>query len=145
MAVIFAVVGGGAIVGIIAAPGPYSDYSNHSKHSEYSDYGNYSNYSDAAERRRRRIAAKEDEVKEGTQEVNQYKINRVNDYLKNQQLISESGATVSVDAVKEDGDGRIEQDKKIKIATETRDIQQEVDDIDAAIDAIDRILKDKTQ
>ena len=69
----------------------------------------------------------------------------MNDYLKNQQLISESGATVSVDAVKEDGDGRIEQDEKIKIATETRDIQQEVDDIDAAIDAIDRILKDKTQ
>lgn len=140
MAVIFAVVGGGAIVGI-ANSDPYSDYSDHS---DYSNYGNYSNYSDAAERRKRRIAAKEAEVAQGTQEVNQYKINRVNGYLKNQQLISESGETVSVDAVKNDGYGKIERDEKSKIASETNNIQQEVDEIDAAIATIDRILEDKS-
>lgn len=140
MAVIFAVVGGGAIVGI-ANSDPYSDYSDHS---DYSNYGNYSNYSDAAERRKRRIAAKEAEVAQGTQEVNQYKINRVNGYLKNQQLIYESGETVSVDAVKNDGYGKIERDEKSKIASETNNIQQEVDEIDAAIATIDRILEDKS-
>lgn len=140
MAVIFAVVGGGAIVGI-ANSDPYSDYSDHS---DYSNYGNYSNYSDAAERRKRRIAAKEAEVAQGTQEVNQYKINRVNGYLKNQQLISESGETVSVDAVKNDGYGKIERDEKSKIASETNNIQQEVDEIDAVIATIDRILEDKS-
>lgn len=138
MAVIFAVVGGGAVIGIASS-------GSHSDHSDYSNYGNYSNYSDAAERRKRRIAAKEDEVKQETQEVNQYKINRVNDYLKNQQIISESGETVSVDAVKKDGDERLEHEEKMKIDSETRDIRHEVDEINAAIAAIDRILEDKRQ
>lgn len=141
MAVIFAVVGGGAIVGI-ANTDPYSDYSDHS---DYSNYGNYSNYSDAAERRRRRIAAKEDEIKQGAQEINQYKINRVNGYLKSQQLISKSGETVSVDAVKNDGYGKIDHDEKERIACETKSTRQEVDEIDATIAAIDRILEDKRQ
>ena len=136
MAVIFAVVGGGAIVGI-ASSDPYSDYGN------YGNYGNYSNYSDAAERQRRRIAAKEEEVRQEAEGVNQYKINQVNGYLKNKQLISEPGETVSVDAVKNDGYGKIDCDEKKKIADETKGIQQEIDEIEAAIAVIDRILEDK--
>lgn len=139
MAVIFAVVGGGAIVGI-ANSDPYSDYSDHS---DYSNYGNYSNYSDAVERRKRRLAAKEEEVRQGTQEVNQYKINRVNSYLESQQLISEPGETVSISAIKNDGFSKIDYDEKKKVEKETRSTQQEVDEIDAAIAVIDKILEDK--
>ena len=134
MAIIFAVVGGGAVVGI-ATSDPYDDYS------DYSNYGNYSNYSDAAERRRRRIAAKEEEVRQGVQEVNQYKINNVNAYLKNQELISEPGETVWVGDVKFDGDQKIDRDEERNVASETKSIQQEIDEIDATIAAIDRILE----
>lgn len=141
MAIIFAVVGGGAIVGI-ANSDSHSDYSDHS---DYSNYGNYSNYSDAAERRRRRIAAKEEEIKQSVQEVNQYKINPVNTYLKNQQLISEPGETVSVNGVEIDGYEKISYDEKKKISSETSDAQQEIDKIDAVIGAIDRVLEDKRQ
>lgn len=141
MAIIFAVVGGGAIVGI-ANSDSHSDYSDHS---DYNNYGNYSNYSDAAERRRRRIAAKEEEIKQSVQEVNQYKINPVNTYLKNQQLISEPGETVSVNGVEIDGYEKISYDEKKKISSETSDAQQEIDKIDAVIGAIDRVLEDKRQ
>ena len=138
MAVIFAVVGGGAIVGIVSSD-PYSDYSDHS---DYSNYGDYSNYSDAAERRRRRIAAKEDEVRQGVQEVNQYKINRVNSYLKNSRLISEPGETVSVSEVSKDGYGKISNAEKKSVASETMSIQKEIKGIDSVIEAIDRILEE---
>lgn len=138
MAVIFAVVGGGAIIGI-ANTDPYSDYSDHS---DYSNYGNYSNYSDAAERRRRRIAAKENEVKQGVQEVNQYKINRVNSYLKNQQLISEPGETVSVSEVSKDGYDKISTEEKESVANETMGIKKEIKEIDGVIKAIDRVLEE---
>lgn len=141
MAIIFAVVGGGAIVGI-ANSDSHSDYSDHS---DYSNYGNYSNYSDAAERRRRRIAAKEEEIKQSVQEVNQYKINPVNTYLKNEQLISEPGETVSVNGVEIDGHEKINYDEKTKIFSETSNIQQEINKIDAVIAAIDRVLEDKRQ
>ena len=124
----------GAVVGI-ATSDPYSD------HSDYSNYGDYSDYSDAAERRRRRIEAKEEEVRQGTHEVNQYKINNVNAYLKNRELISEPGETVCVGDVKSDGDQKIDLDEKRNFASETKSIQQEIDEIDATIAAIDRILE----
>lgn len=135
MAVIFAVVGGGAIVGI-ASSDPYSDYSN------YSDYGDYSDYSDAAERRRRRIAAKEDEVRQGVEEVNQYKINRVNSYLEKSRLISEPGETVSVSEVSKDGYDKISNAEKKSVASETMSIKKEIKEIDSAIETIDRILEE---
>lgn len=50
MAIIFAVVGGGAVVGIAT----YDDHSDHSDHSDYSDYYNHSDYSDYAVRQERR-------------------------------------------------------------------------------------------
>lgn len=141
MAVIFAIVGGGAVVGI-ATSDPYSDYSNHS---DYSNYGNYSNYSDAAERLKRRREAKEAEIRQGVENVNQYKINRVNGYLESRQLISEPGETVSVGAVERDGYGKIDREEKKDIASETKSARQEVDEIDAVLAAIDRILEEKRQ
>lgn len=135
MAVIFAVVGGGAIVGI-ATTDPYSD------HSDYSDYDDYINYSDAAERRRRRIAAKEYEIKQGVQEVNEYKMDRVNPYLKNQQLISESGETVSVSEVSKDGYDKISNEEKASVENETMSIKKEIKEIDSVIKAIDRVLEE---
>lgn len=142
MAVMFAVIGGAAaaVVGGITVSDPYSNYSNHS---DYSNYDNYSNYSDAAERRERRIAAMEEEVRQSAQEVNQYKINRVNGYLENRRLISEPGETVSVYEVGNDGYEKIEHDEKKTAAAETRTTQQEIEEINAAIAAIDRILEDK--
>lgn len=88
MAVIFAVVGGGAVLGIATADsGSYSD------HSDYSNYDNYSDYSDAAERERRRREARKQEIRQEAENVNQYKIMQVNNYLQDQELIEEDGET----------------------------------------------------
>ena len=69
----------------------------------------------------------------------------MNTYLKSYPLISESGATVSVDAVKRDGYEKIDHDEKMEIAGKTRDAQREINEIDAMITAIDNILEDKRQ
>ena len=138
MAVIFAVVGGGAIIGIAN-----SDSHDYSDYEDYEDYGDYSNYSDAAERRKRRMDAKKKEIAQDIQEINQYKIDRVNDFLKNKKLISESGECVSVDSVKKDGDEKIDREEKKKVDGETRSIQKELNEIEAVISAIDRILEEK--
>lgn len=139
MAVIFAVVGGGAVIGIATAD-PYSDYSNYSN---YSNYDNYSNYSDAAERRRRRIDAKKREVEESRSEVNQYKIVHVNGYLESQSLKQESGATVNVSSVKRDADEKISRYESRQIAEETKELNREIVEIDRAIDAINKVLEEE--
>ena len=133
MAVIFAVVGGGAVIGIATAD-PYSDHS---------DYSNHSDYSDAAERKRRRLEAQKRELKSCADEVNQYKINRVNDYLQSEKLIAASGEQVSVSKVKVDGTQRIEREEKEAAQRENGDIQAEIDEIDAAIRAINKDLEEK--
>lgn len=135
MAVVFAVVGGGAIVGI-ATSDPYSD------HSDYSNYGDYSNYSDAAERRSRRIAAKKEEIETTEQMIDQYKISKVNDYLDDRQLINEKGRTVSLYAVKNNGDSKLNHNERQAVIAQTKERQQEIEEIDAAIATIDTILEE---
>ena len=85
MAIIGAVVGAGAVYGI-ATTDPYDDYSNYSN---YSDYDNYANYSDAAERRRRRQEEKKREISNKEYEINSYKTQNVNGYLKSENLIKQ--------------------------------------------------------
>ena len=135
--IVGAVVGGGAIVGIAVTPGDYSD------HSDYSNYDNYSNYSDAAERRRRRIAAKESEIKQQESTVNQYKINPVNGYLKSRTLIDELGTEVSVESVERDGNQKIDIEEATEINQRVRTAKEELEEIEVAIRAIDCILEEE--
>ena len=96
MAVIFAVVGGGAVLGIATSP-DYGDYGDHSDHSDYS------NYSDEAERRQRRIEDKKREINSKKSNVNTYKTQSVNSYLQSSTLREESGVTVNLAEVRRDG------------------------------------------
>ena len=100
MAVIFAVVGGGAVLGIDTSP-DYGDYGDHSDHSDYS------NYSDEAERRQRRIEDKKREINSKKSNVNTYKTQSVNSYLQSSTLREESGVTVNLAEVRRDGDKKI--------------------------------------
>lgn len=134
MAVIFAIVGGGAVVGIATTDtDSYSDYSNYS-------YGDYSDYSDAAERRRRRMEQRKREIKQKTKEVNDYKITRVNDHLESETLKEKDGAEVSVGAVRRDGNKKIKNEEYIKIKNTTAAEEKELEEIDRAIEAIDHVL-----
>lgn len=136
MAVVFAVVGG-AVVGVIA----HTDYSDH--HS-YSDYDNYSDYSDAAERRRRRVEAKNKEIENLKYDINTYKEEKVNEYLQTAQLKRESGVTVSVDAVKRDGDAKVQGMEDSDRARESKTVSAEIEEIDKAIHRIDQILQEES-
>lgn len=131
MAVIGAVVGVGIIGAVV--------YNNHS---DYSDYDNYSNYSDAAERRQRRLDAKKSEISTQKSEINTYKTNNINDYLASSSLKQQSGVSVSVLAVKQDGDSKIENDIKTNLQRESATLITEIDDINRVISKIDEILKE---
>lgn len=134
MAVIGAVIGAGVLGAVI--------YDNYSDYSDYSDYDNYSNYSDAAERRRRRREAKNQEIDGQKLEINAYKANSVNEYLSSETLKRQSGVTVSVKEVKEDGDavisGAVQRDSERGSAG----VNAELDEIDKVLTKIDKILKE---
>ncbi len=134
MAVIGAVIGAGVLGAVI--------YDNYSDYSDYSDYDNYSNYSDAAERSRRRREAKNQEIDGQKLEINAYKANSVNEYLSSETLKRQSGVTVSVKEVKEDGDavisGAVQRDSERGSAG----VNAELDEIDKVLTKIDKILKE---
>lgn len=134
MAVIFAV--GGAVIGGAVVLG-HSDYSDYIAHNDYSAY------SDAAEQRQRRINAKETEIKEQVADVNTYKTQSVNDYLRSASLKSEDGVTVSVSAVKSDGDQKIEDEVKINTDRESAGLVSEIGEIDSVLNKIDKILEEE--
>ena len=138
MAIIFAVVGGGAVVGI-ATTDPYSD------HSDYSNYSNYSNYSDAAERRARRRKEKEKEIGEQRFDINTYKINSVNDYLKSEYLKQQSGISVNLSAVEQDGNDKISNEENDYLKRESADIKKEISDIEELLKKIDTILEEENK
>lgn len=138
MAVIFAIVGGGAVLGIATAD-PYSDYS------DYSDYDNYSDYSDAAERRIKRKLAKKEELDKCGNEVNQYKINHVNKYLGSRALKQTYGINVNVSEVKRDGDQQLDYKEKCSMVNETEKDMREVEEIERAISVLNSILDEKEE
>ena len=137
MAVVGLALGGLAIGAVL-----YDDHSDYSDYSNYSDYDNYSNYSDAAERRQRRLDAKRKEINGQEQEVNTYKTNNVNEYLKSVSLKNQSGVEVSVNEVKKDGDGKIEYDTKVNSDRESAEIVAQMKKIDSVLDKIDEILEE---
>ena len=134
MAVIGAVSGAGVLGAVI--------YDNYGNYGNYSDYDNYSNYSDAAERSRRRREAKNQEIDGQKLEINAYKANSVNEYLSSETLKRQSGVTVSVKEVKEDGDavisGAVQRDSERGSAG----VNAELDEIDKVLTKIDKILKE---
>ncbi len=132
MAVIFAVVGGGAVVGI-ATSDPYSDHA-------YYDWDDYSNYSNAAEKRRRRIEAKNKEIEDKKYEINTYKTQKVNEHLKSDALIQQEGTVVSVPEVEKDGDAKIQSEEDREIAMKNKPVESEIQEIDRVISKIDSIL-----
>ena len=139
MAVIFAVVGGGAVVGIASSGGSYDDYSNYSN---YSNYDNYSNYSDAAERRRRRREEKTREIDNKKYEINSYKTSNVNEHLQTNSLKKQSGVDVSLSSIQKDGDSKIQKVEKLSINKESSQVQLEIDEINKVINKIDKILQE---
>ena len=124
MAIIFAVVGGGAIVGI-------STYENYSDWDAYSDWGEYS---DAAERKRKRIEAQKQEAKSSAQNLLKYKEDTVNPELTDEQLKEESAMTVSA--------GAMDTDVKMRLdATVLVESEEQAKEETRKIKEIDRLLK----
>ena len=135
MAIIFAVVGGGAVVGIATTDTSHSDYS------EYDNYDDYSNYSDAAERQRRRKEERERELKDLKCEINQYKSDTVNPHLTSSTLKGYTGVTVNVNEVEKDGNDTINTFERRKIDAESSELKAEVESIDNLLNKLDKVLE----
>lgn len=133
-----AIIGAVVTVGVIGAV----MYDNHSDYSDYSNYDNYSNYSDAAERKRRRMEAKQSDIANQKHEINAYKTDNVNEYLKSESLKRQSGVDVSISAVKEDGDSKITETVNTNAERESADLTVDIENIDRVIKTIDRILEE---
>lgn len=144
MAVIFAVVGGGAVVGIATTPVPGdSNYSDYDNYSNYSNYDNYSNYSDAAERQRRRREEKERELNGLKCEINQYKSSSVNPQLTSSTLKNQAGVSVNVDAVEVDGNNTINTFEKSRTEAESAELRVEAERIEKLLNKIDKVLEEE--
>lgn len=130
MAVIFAVIGGGAVIGILSSDSG----------SDYGDYSEYSEYSDAAVRRERRMKEKREEIENQTYEINMYKTDSINEYLQSNTLKEQSGVSVSVTEVEKDGNDKLHADEGKSIDREGEDVKKAMEEIDNVISLIDSIL-----
>lgn len=131
MAVIFAAVGGGVVIGALA----HEDYSDHYDHTE--------SYSDAAERRRRRIEAAKQETESAARDLSSFKRSTVNPQLTESGLRQASAMTVSESAM--DADARRTIDGKVKAETDTavRADEQTLAEIDLLLARIQEIEEEE--
>lgn len=135
MAVIFAVVGGGAVVGI-ATSDPYSDYSDYSDYGDYSDYSNYSNYSDAAERRQRQIQSKQKEITYAKSDLNTFISQQIKPLLKDSTKVSIDTTSSKLDIFYK---SQVENKKREEVLDKTQYIKQEIYYINTAIKRLKEI------
>lgn len=135
MAVIFAVVGGGAVIGIAS----YDDYS---AHHEYSDWGEYN---DAAERKRRRIEAAQQETESAARDLSDFKRSTVNPQLTDNKLRQAPAMAVSEHAM--DADARKAIDRKVHAETNAavRTDEQKLSEIDLLLKRIQEIEEEENR
>ncbi len=136
MTIIFAVVGGAAVVGGIASSDSHSDYSN------YSDYDDYSNYSDVAVRRERRLNEINKNINSERKEAEVYINNELRNYLKNTDYSNKTASQIlETDYNKLDINvqERIKQSFENKANQEKSKIQEEINEIDNILNILDEI------
>lgn len=134
MAVLFALLGGGA-----AIVGAAEVYNNHSDYSDYSNYGNYSNYSDEAERRRRRAEKLKEDLRLEASSLEAYKKQSINPELTSHCLKEESALTVSKEAMDQDVTSRLDAKEAREIKAETKQLETDLARIDELLRKIDEI------
>ena len=136
MAVIFAVVGVGAVIGIA------EDYSNHSDYSDYSDYSNHSDYSDAAIRQAMRVQAQQSSIRSAAVDLHDYKEESVNPKLKSRRLKDTPAMQVDEDDMDRDAKARIQQEENSQINRATAEERERIAEIDRLFQRIDEIQRE---
>ena len=128
MAVIFAVVGGGAVA-VIGVGSSYSEYS------AYSDA-----YSDAAERKRLRMENKKKEISDAAVQMGDYKRNYINPYLTSQNLVYTNAVNVSPEELDNDVRSNIEKKMREEIDSNSqiKEYQKELQEIEALLERLDK-------
>jgi len=143
MAIIFAVVGGGAIVAIGASSSKKNSYDDYDDYDDDDDYDDYDDYDDEAERRRRRMARIKNDIESEKININAYKVDSINQYLQSQELKRQSGVTVSVSEVKKDGNKKISDEIKEEIDKRSFSTSDEVKEINLVLKRIEKILAEE--
>lgn len=139
MAVIFAVVGGAAVIGIAG-----SDTNTHSDYSDYyySDYSNHSDYSDAAVRRERKRNELNKNIDSERSSALSYIDQTVKPYINGTKYSNYTSSIVfdmSYDILNNEVKNKINSDCINSINSEKSAIEKEIKDVDAMLDLLNRI------
>ncbi|MCI8880505.1 MAG: hypothetical protein HFH28_07305 [Clostridiaceae bacterium] len=132
---------GGAVAFVVYID-KYDVYSDHGDYSNYSDYSNHSDYSDAAERKRRRIAALEEECKSAVQSLEGYKRDSVNPKLLKTSLKQEPAMTVSETDMDKDAKKKIDQEMQQQVRWDTADVEAQLEEVNRLLERIYQIEKE---
>lgn len=97
-----------------------------------------------AEQERKRRLAKENQerIRSYTNTVNTYKTDKINKYLKKELVINAPGESVSLGAIKNDGDNNIDLRENIEIEKECKSLHNEICEIEKLISKIDNGLEE---
>lgn len=117
-------------------------HSDHSDHSDYDNYGDYSDYSDAAEKRERKRKELLSTIESQRNIVNNYKETDINKHLASTSLKKETGDTVSVSKVCDDGFLKIDKEAETETKQKCNKIKEDISQIDSLVNKIDNILKE---
>ena len=97
----------------------------------------------AEQERKQRLANENQErIRSYTNTVNTYKTDKINKYLKKELVINAPGESVSLGAIKHDGDNNIDLRENIEIEKECKSLYDEICEIEKLISKIDNSLKE---
>ena len=124
MAVIFAAIGGGAVIAAIAASDDYGDHSD------------YSAYSNQAEQERKR------KLETAIEDLSSYKKSDINPMLYDKRLKESDAMEVSEDEMSRDVQAGAEEDRQRRTEVEGASAAKTITEIDQLLARIDKIQKE---
>ncbi|MBE5936951.1 MAG: hypothetical protein E7265_02855 [Lachnospiraceae bacterium] len=130
---------GFAIMGALGS----DSYSDHSRYSDYSSRRrktSSSRYSDAAYRKKKRIEEKDKEIENALKDLEDYKMNHVNEFLDDEVLIGTNAQSVADIKLDKAAKKKINKMIKDKVKEESKQYKKELREIDKLISIIENKL-----
>lgn len=132
MPIVFAAIGGGAVVGVIALGSSHGDHSAYSRYSE-------SSVDVRKEAMTRKVAGAKESAESAARELHNLKFNDINPELTSEELKRESAMSVNAAAMNEDAVEKITAEQNREIERDTQGLQNELKDIDSLLARIEKL------
>lgn len=129
MPIVFAAIGGGAVVGVIAI----------GSHSDHHDHSNWHEYSNAAEVMKRKAAGLKENTESAARELHNFKFNEVNPNLTSEKLKQAPAMTVNLNEMNKNAVDKITQEQNREVQRDTRELQTDLQEIDKLLSRIEQL------